>query len=161
MLLARLSILAACLLTSGSLVLAAHVHHAPSKATSGSVTALAEAPTTHSRTAYNERRDSGGDKIQSIEYCTDPNFTGHCAMPEVTLNHCMVISDPTYKNSITSFRINDANVRCEGTDPSCLEDIATIEPATPVTDGGYARWAIDKGSVFNDQVLSYLCIRLP
>lgn len=34
-------------------------------------------------------------------------------MPEVTLEDCMVIADPTFMNSISSFRTNDDCVYCE------------------------------------------------
>ena len=56
---------------------------------------------------------SGGNKIYSVQYCTDPHFTGQCAMPEVTLEDCMVIADATFMNSISSFRTNDDCVYCE------------------------------------------------
>ncbi|RDX45332.1 hypothetical protein OH76DRAFT_1408116 [Lentinus brumalis] len=57
MLLARLSVLAACLLTSCGVVLAAHVHHATPKAASVSVEALEDTGTTYSRAATKESRE--------------------------------------------------------------------------------------------------------
>ncbi|KAI0699037.1 hypothetical protein C8T65DRAFT_306548 [Cerioporus squamosus] len=146
----QLSVLAACLLASSSLVHAHAVHRAPPSKTSETLDAVREAATSK------EARESGGNLIYSVEYCTDPNFTGQCTMPEVTLETCMNIEDQAYMKSVSSFRVNDVCVYCElYSDQGCITDIFTVYAGTAVGDGG----ASTKTSSFNDILASYRCER--
>ncbi|RPD72615.1 hypothetical protein L226DRAFT_537114 [Lentinus tigrinus ALCF2SS1-7] len=156
---AHLSISAAFLLTGCGLVSAAHLHRYPAAIEASEHVAAPDGITAisvHARGTEKERRESGGNLINSIEYCTDPNFKGQCAMPTVTLEDCMIITDPVFMNTTSSFRTNDDCVYCElYRDSFCITDIATIYAGTAVGDGGES----SKGANFNDKVLSFRCRR--
>ncbi|RPD53464.1 hypothetical protein L227DRAFT_567927 [Lentinus tigrinus ALCF2SS1-6] len=69
-------------------------------------------------------------------------------MPTVTLEDCMIITDPVFMNTTSSFRTNDDCVYCElYRDSFCIIDIATIYAGSAVGDGGES----SKGANFNDK----------